>query len=559
MGRLDANTEKIAYDIVELLGTVEEAAEYLSEKEALEQIEFISMYADMQGSINMIRNLAEQLFSQNPKIRLEVQCDGILFSMDGILQLAAKSMEQAQEKIGYELIPMLDTVCIDFFYFAVVKDDESKKLEFQQLLKQKTMNRFVDKAVKTGEYKYDLSIFITGYNHLDYTKGCVESVLHNFPHGISCELLLFNHGSTDGTQEYFESIPNAKIIHVPVNRTFPGLASRATGGRYALFVSNDIIVTPGVIQNLYRCIDEHSDYGWVVPTTPNICNLQTISANYSNFDELMEYAARNNIYDERKHEQRVRLCNPVTMCSNEIYLKMCEEMCVSLMFGDNPYFPDDKSSLWFRRNGYKLILAKDAYCHHFGSVTLGETAAEERAKNLFLGRQEMKKEFGIDPWGPGLCYDPSLVEILQYPEDLSNIAILGINCGLGSNPLKIKEMLRCGKGCNAVVCNFERDENVIPDLKGVSDEVYLYKNVPEIGKYIKGRHFSYIVMEQIDNETTIKTYLNEFKKLNISFDFLYVKTGETQMKLHIEDTIYQIGYKKEWICISTDETKREVS
>ena len=553
MGRLDADTEKIAYDIVELLGTVEEAAEYLSEKETLEQIEFISMYADMQGSINTIRKLAEQFFSQDPKIRLEVQCDGILCSMDGILQLAAKSMELAQEKMGYELIPMLDTACIDFFYFAIAKYEESKKQEFYQLLKHKTMNRFVDRAVKTGEYKYDLSIFIQGYNHLDYTKQCVESVLTNLPQGISYELILFNHGSTDGTQEYFESIPNAKVIRVPINGTFPGLGGRVSRGRNLLVVSNDVIMTPRSIQNLYQCINEHPDYGWVVPTTPNISNLQTIPASYANYGELMGFAVQNNIYDERKHEQRVRLCNPVTMCRNEIQLKMCEELYITRLFADMPFFPDDKSSLWFRRNGYKLILAKDVFCHHFGSVTLGAAASEERAKNLFLGRQEMKKEFGIDPWGTGFCYDPGLVEILQYPEDLSNIAILGINCGLGSNPLKIKEMLRCGKGSNTVVCNFEKNENVIPDLKAVSDEVYLYKNISEIGKYVKGRHFSYIVMEQIKDGKTIEVYLKEFKKSNISFEYMYVKIDETQMILQFEDMMYQTEYKKEWICITTDE------
>lgn len=558
MGRLNSDTEIIAYDIVEMLGTVEEAAEYLSEKKNLEQAEFMGMYADMRESIMTIRKLAGQLFFQYPEIRLEVECDGILFSMGGILQLSATSMEQAQEKMGYELIPMLDTACIDFFYFAIAKGDIFEKQKFHQFLRQKTMNRFIDKAVKTGEYKYDLSIVIIGYNHLDYTRRCVESVLANPPRGISYELILFNHGSTDGTQMYFESIPNAKIIHVPVNGTFPGVAGRASEGRHLLVVSNDIIVTPGAIQNLYRCINEHVDYGWVVPTTPNVSNLQTIPAQYDNFDELINFAVKNNVYDERRHEQRVRLCNPVTMCRTELQLKMSEEMYVSKTFGNTCYFPDDKSSMWFRRNGYKLILAKDAYCHHFGSVTIGGAAAQEQARNYTLGRIEMKKEFGIDPWGVGFCYDFSLVEILQYPKDLSNATVLGINCGLGSNPLKIKEILRCDKQCYTVIYNFEKDANVIPDLKGVSDQVYLYKNIAGIGKYVGGHHFSYIVLDQIKDEKEIKTYLSEFKKSNITFEFMYVKIGESEIRLNLNDTSYQIEYQKDWICITTDEKQRKV-
>lgn len=559
MDRDNSDTQRIAYDIVEMIGTVEEAAEYLSDKEELAQAEFIRMYADMQDSITMIKRLAVQVFSQNPEIRLEVECDGILHSMDGILQMAAASMKQAQEKIAYELIPMLDTACIQFFYYAIVKGDESRQPEFHQLLKQKTMNRFVDKAVKTGVYKYDLSIFIQAYNHLDYTRSCVESVLSNLPEDISCELILFNHGSTDRTQEYFESIPNAKIVHVPQNGTFSCMGKRICAGRYVLFISNDIIMTPSSIQNLYRCIHEHEDYGWVVPTTPNVSNLQTIPAQYANYEELMGFAVRNNIYDERKHEQRVRLCNPVAIIRNETEAKIFEEMYESLACGRLGYFPDDKYSMWLRRKGYKLILAKDAYCHHFGSVTIGEEAAQEQEKKYLMGRQEMKKQFGIDPWGPGFCYDWNLTEILQYSESLSDAAIMGINCGLGSNPLKIKEMLRCDKGCNAVVYNFEQDVNIIQDLKGVSDEVYLYKNISEIGKSVNGKHFSYIVMEQIRDEKVFNAYLKEFEKSNISYDFLYLKTDEPDYRLHIADARYRIKYKKTWICITLDKTKRGIS
>lgn len=552
MGRLDSDTEKIAYDIVEMLGTVEEAAEYLSEKEDLEQFEFISMYADIQDSITMIRKLAGQMFSQYSDIRLGDACDCILFSLEGILQLAVVSMKQAQEKIGYELIPMLDTACIQFFYYAITKENASKKQEFHHLLKQKTMNRFVDQAVKTREYKYDLSIAILAYNHLDYTRMCVESILENIPQGIRYELILINHGSTDDTQEYFESIPNAKIIHILINGIFPCLPVRICKGKYFLFVSNDIIMTHDSIYNLYRCIVEHDDYGWVVPTTPNVSNLQTISAQYANEDELVKFAVQNNIYDERRHEQRVRLCNPVTAIRAETEVKMYEEMYEAIGCGNAWYFPDDKCSLWFRRNGYRLILAKDAYCHHFGSVTVGEEVAKEQAKNYSLGRIEMKKEFGIDPWGVGFCYDMSLVKILQYPKNLSNATVLGINCGLGSNPLKIKEMLRCEKDCNVVVYNFERDANVIPDLKGVSDQVYLYKNIAGIGKYAGGQHFTYIVLDQIKDEKEIKAYLNEFKKTDITFDFMYVKTSASEIKLHMNDTNYHMEYKKDWICITTD-------
>lgn len=58
--------------------------------------------------------------------------------------------------------------------------------------------------VEQRKYEVDLTIAITGYNHLDYTMQCVESVLSNLPKNIKTEIILLNHGSKDGTKEYFE-------------------------------------------------------------------------------------------------------------------------------------------------------------------------------------------------------------------------------------------------------------------------------------------------------------------------------------------------------------------
>ena len=58
-------------------------------------------------------------------------------------------------------------------------------------------------------------------------------------------------------------------------------------------------------------------------------------------------------------------------------------------------------------------------------------------------------------------------------------------------------------------------------------------------------------MEQVEDEKMIRAYLKEFKKSNISFNFMYIKIGKAAVKLHIDDTVYQIEHKKEWLCIRT--------
>ena len=50
---------------------------------------------------------------------------------------------------------------------------------------------------------------------------CVASVLNNLPKNIKTEIILLNHGSQDGTKEYFEKMKEVKVINVAVNGAAP--------------------------------------------------------------------------------------------------------------------------------------------------------------------------------------------------------------------------------------------------------------------------------------------------------------------------------------------------
>ena len=78
-------------------------------------------------------------------------------------------------------------------------------------------NWYLEEAAQTGKYKYDVSVLILAYNHLDYTRRCVESFLQTVPPDLNYELILVNHGSSDGTKEYFEKIGPHKQLNIAVN------------------------------------------------------------------------------------------------------------------------------------------------------------------------------------------------------------------------------------------------------------------------------------------------------------------------------------------------------
>lgn len=108
------------------------------------------------------------------------------------------------------------------------------------------------------------SISILGFNRLDLTKKCVESVLQN---SCNYELLLWDNGSKDGTGEYFKTVhdlyPNSVFYHC--ERTNSGFIqpnrrqlSKARG-QYFILLNNDTEVPPGWLQALEQPFLVHKD------------------------------------------------------------------------------------------------------------------------------------------------------------------------------------------------------------------------------------------------------------------------------------------------------------
>lgn len=489
---------KLAYDILDLLETLQEAARQMRQEHARgagRQFERLS--GDLQDGLTAIRELAGQNIPHGSGNRLEDACTCALESLKDIRLLALTRPEKAEWKLEYELGGILEAMTSQFYYWGIVAEHPEERENFLRYLADTETYRFLKEAEGEREYPCDLIISVTAYNKLKYTAICVQKILDNMPRGIRCELLVMNNGSSDGTKEYFEDMEEVKVINVAVNFAVPDAAAGfCRRGKYLLGVSNDVVVGSGAIENLYRCAAEHPDYGYIVPSTSAVSNYQQIHLPYNSEEEFEEAAGRNNVYDERRHEQRVRLVNPVTMTRTAVWRRMSLEMYESLR-GSRQFlaFPDDKVSLWMRRNGYKNILAKDAYCHHFGSLTINsETTEDERAEMYQEGRKDFIIRFGVDPWGRNISFEPELFAAWDI-RPVDGACVLGINCGLGNNPLKVKELLREQGAAEPHLINCVQDERYLADLKGVSDEAYVIASLRDIPAAAGRKYFDYIVAE----------------------------------------------------------------
>ena len=462
--------QPLANQILEIIETLIEAANYMH------GCIFEKKYAQVEATATDIITTLKELYPVAINIKEEIpfistpgSCENLIYSINNIIRLVRARSDRALSKIEFELIPILQEFYYDFHFFTCVFGDrEREKKHYAEEFVQMGANYYIDESTKIGNYKYDVSIYVLAYNKLEYTKKCVESIIKYTPSDINYELFFLNNGSSDGTQEYFESFKCNKEITLLKN-SFSDIraARRICEGRYVLSISNDVIVTENYLCNLIECMESDPKIAMVVPTTPNVSNLQTIPAQYSTLEEMHDFAKRNNVSDPKRWEERTRLCNPLTFYRSDAFLSSQGVGAVDKYFVYSE-FGDDALALRLRHTGYKMILAKDCYCYHFGSVTLKDAQAKEntleKSRKLFFERH------GVDAWSTGFCYDIKLMEVLDIKKE-GRVSILGINSGFGSNPLKIKTLHKEAGNQEVGLFFATDDERYILDMQAYSDNV----------------------------------------------------------------------------------------
>lgn len=448
--------------------------------------------------------------------------------------------------IEFETIPLMQEYKYLLYFWGEIYPDKKRIKNFMNFEVQKFCgNKYYDYSEEMNEFKYELSVSVLAYNNLEYTKLCVQSILDTLPIEISCELILMNHGSTDDTQLYFEMLDTGnirkKIIQLYRNNGNFVISRRIIEGKYHITFCNDVIALPHAIENMLRLVQNDDKVAYVVPTTPAVSNLQTIDVDYSTIEEAINFAEQNNIYDEFRHEQRTRLCNPASMIPSKYAFSKTKGIYAGVYQYTAEYrsFGDDKISLLYRRKGLKCILQKDAFCHHFGSVTLkNEISVKEELKFYTRGRELFMEEFKIDPWGIGFCYDNNIFHFLKCNEE-APVNILGINCGIGSNPLKVRETIKEKMhNLNVKIYNVTDNENYYEDLLGVSDHVRKVSTENDIKNAFNGILFNYIIFESNMEKYKMNYLVALLKKRLEVGGYLCVLNTEFDNSHRVESALY---------------------
>ncbi len=335
-----------------------------------------------------------------------------------------------------------------------------------------------------------VSVVILAYNQLPYTRLCIDS-LYIYSSHIGFELITVNNGSTDGTREYFDSLPNEKKINFDENVGIEKAINAALDiaeGEYFALVNNDIILTENWLDNLIKVLESDPKIGAVVPTCNATLNDQLTCAKYYNTTELQEFASSFNKSNFRKWEERLTLT---------MYLVLFRTIELKELGGlDLAYCPagfdDDDLSFRYRRSGYKIIYTSDTYVHHYSGMTLRDTYSNTTHMNKNL--QYFISKFGVNVYDV-IAIDYRVLNNLNYSKP-GNINILAIGKSCGNTILRVKDNFKKSESVYDIKLSYySLSDKYLIDLSTICEKVYS-NSLENIGIELKDEKFDCIHIEE---------------------------------------------------------------
>jgi len=234
--------------------------------------------------------------------------------------------------------------------------------------------------------KGKVSIVVLTCNQLDYTKMCLESIKRNTTK-VPYEMIFVDNGSSDGTAEFLRTQKDFKSIFNAENR---GVAAgwnqglKQAEGEYLLILNNDVLVTPGWLENLLKILNENQITGAVGPKSNYVAGTQ-IEKNpgYRVIEDLDAFA-------QKYQCQHAGQSSVVEVLFGLCFLVKREVLNKVGLFDDRfglGNFEDNDYCLRLRLKGYQLRIAEEVYLHHFGSKTFTGNKIdwrEQMSKNKIL-------------------------------------------------------------------------------------------------------------------------------------------------------------------------------
>jgi O-antigen biosynthesis protein len=343
------------------------------------------------------------------------------------------------------------------------------------------------------------SVIILTYNKLDYTKACIESI-RKHTESDTYEIIIIDNNSTDGTKEWLKSQSDIRVIFNSENVGFPKGCNQGIAvaiGDNILLLNNDVIVTHKWLENMLNCLYSDESVGAVGTVTNSAAYYTAIPVSYTNINEMHNFARQYNISDQTKWEERLKLIGYCMLIKKEVIdqIGLLDEIFTPGNFEDDDY------SLRIRKQGFKLILCKDTFIHHYGSVSWRENID---GYTELLSSNE--KKF-MDKWGTNsssYIIHNDLVDLIDMDKD-SKLQILHIGCAAGGTLLKIKNKFK-----NSVLYGVEDNIHEFIEASKVSEKVY--SSIIEALMDLENKKFDVLLITDWNYFSNLEIGINKLKK-----------------------------------------------
>lgn len=465
---MEQNTgEMLISQIFELFETGEEAINFLSRHEMAENRYLLE---DLHTLCAAIASAVEQL---TPQITLKNKLKEIglnaPLSVGRVSALLDKgNAEEARVQFTCTFVPLFLfwRRYAEFFLIRAVDEEALKDWHVQEWDRIRQI-RELPKREETQECRYDFSVVVLFYGNQRMTKECLDAI-EAHTKGHSYELITFDNGSDPETTAWCEGLPHVKKIYYPHN-----MGSSAAGnliftmapyyieGKYLLYVSNDVISTPRFDEILWRCMESDPRIAIAVPVCNSASNFQAISVPYANNDliGMTSFAEGYNHCNPRKWEDRTRLFQIMACYRPQVLRQM--RLAFDPMFCYDMFADDDHSTV-LRRMGYRQVLCKDVFVHHYGSATIGAGQFQV----MDLGRDQFRQKYGVDGWaslGMDLC-----AALSNFSLSFSGpVRILALNPMFGESVLALANRLRACGGGEVTVDALTEEKGYLDDAQGL--------------------------------------------------------------------------------------------
>ncbi|BBH18687.1 hypothetical protein Back11_00320 [Paenibacillus baekrokdamisoli] len=234
-----------------------------------------------------------------------------------------------------------------------------------------------------SHYFEGTSIIIPSYNQVDYLKQCIDSIGSHTD--TAYEIIVVDNASTDGTADYLKGIVGQVRYRIlETNRGFAGainVGMMMAKGTTLLLLNNDTIVTKRWLGNLLDCLHSDPKIGMVGPVTNYISGDQCIEVPYTRVKDMPIFAEQFNVSDSGKWQRTDRLTGFCLLFHRKLW-ERTGFLDEGFTVGN---YEDDDYNIRVRLQGYALVIARDTFIHHYGSVSmkaLGEKIVEVNDHNL---------------------------------------------------------------------------------------------------------------------------------------------------------------------------------